>query len=420
MGTWLLGVAVLCTAATQEVDSTWNVRAFGAVADGVTDSTAAFQGALDAARDAKGGIVWVPTGQYSFDGTLTIPKNVTLRGVYASVPSTVGIRDHGEDKPEYGTTLMPRGGAGEEEGPPFIALSGNATLQGVTIWYPDQKPDADQPTPYPYAIQMRGNNPSVIDVQLLNPYNGIDASRNQRHLIRNVHGQPIHIGLYTHLIYDIGRIENVHWNPWWSYNTPIFEWQMQNGKGFVFGKTDWHYVLNTFCFGYNVGYEFQATEKGAANGNFLGIGADRCKTAIQVDQAAPMGILITNGEFVAFDPPEPTMLRVSKKNDGIVRFVNCAFWGPCDRIAVIEGTGTVGFSDCTFMHWSHHGEGRHAIRVEGGGVMIRGCEFKENKNQVYLGEGIDRAIVTENFIRGEERITNRAGERAVIRDNLSK
>jgi len=91
------------------------------------------------------------------------------------------------------------------------------------------------------------------------------------------------------LIYDIGRIENVHWNPWWSIGTPVYDWQMEHGVGFIFGKTDWHYVLNTFCFGYNIGYKFIATEKGAANGNFLGIGADDCWTTVTIAQSAPMG-----------------------------------------------------------------------------------------------------------------------------------
>ncbi len=39
------------------------------------------------------------------------------------------------------------------------------------------------------------------------------------------------------------------------------------------------------------------------------------------------------------------MVEVKEANKGSVRFVNCAYWGPCNQIARIAGAGTVGFSD---------------------------------------------------------------------------
>ncbi len=406
---------------------TWDVRDYGATPGGEVDCTAAFQQALDAARAAGGGVAFAPAGRYRFDGCLIIPKDVTLRGVAAYAPAHAGIRDNTAEKPVSGTVLEPCAGAGDSDGQAFIYLDNNSTLAGVTVHYPEQDPQAGEPTPYPWTIAMRGNNPAVVDVQLLNPYNAIDASRNQRALIRNVHGQPIHIGIFVDRIYDIGRIENVHWNPWWSHQTPLFEWQMKHGTGFIFGKTDWHYVHNTFCFGYNVGYKFIDTEKGGTNGNFLGIGADDCYTAIEVAQSMPYGILITNGEFVSFRGPDPTMVRVGEQHSGSVRFVNCAFWGPCHRIAVIDGTaaGVAGFSDCTFVQWGHVREDEEppqeayaAIDVRGGSVLIRGCEFQQDRVQVRLGDKVVRAIVKDNLIAGRERIEDNAGGNTVVGDNI--
>lgn len=400
--------------------SEWNVLDYGAKPDGATDCTQAFQSAIDAAHAANGGVVLVPTGRYRFDGRLTVREEVTLRGVYAYAPAHSGLRDAGGPLPVYGSVLEPYADSGTEDAPPFITLLANAVLQGFTVHYPAQDPKAAAPTPYPYTVAMRGNNPAVIDVQLLNPYNGIDATQNQRVLIRNVHGQPIHIGLYVDQVYDIGRIENVHWNPWWSLGTPVYEWQTKNGIGFMFGRTDWHYVLNTFCFGYNVGYKFIETEKGATNGNFLGIGADDCYTAaIQIEQSAPCGILITNGEFVSFHGPDPTMVRVGEKHTGTVRFVNCAFWGPCNRIAEIDGDGTVGFSDCTFVQWSH-GDDKTlpAIEVLDGALLVRGCEFKQDKLQVRLAREVERALIMENVFAGRKHIENKARGETIIKHNL--
>jgi len=399
-------------------ESVWNVLDYGAVSDGETDNTEAFQKALNAAGDADGGVVSVPTGRYSFSGTLTVPKEVALRGVYAYAPAHAGIRDKGTQKPVYGTVLLPHANAGTEDADPFILLQSNSVLQGVCIFYPDQKPEGPVPTPYPYAVALRGNNPAVIDVELLNPYNGIDAGKNQRALIRNVHGQPLHIGLYVDRIYDIGRIENVHWNPWWSMQKDLFEWQKSNGIGFIFGRTDWHYVFNTFCFGYNIGYQFLETDHGATNGNFLGIGADDCRTSVVIEQSAPYGILITNGEFVSIDGPDPTMIRVGEKHAGTVRFNNCAFWGPCNRNVVMDGPGTIGFSDCTFVQWGHKKDGCHAIEANNGSLLVRGCEFKQDKPQILLEEGVQRAIITDNLVRGTLRMTKKTKGQTVIENNI--
>ncbi|MBT7100809.1 hypothetical protein HN937_25765, partial [Candidatus Poribacteria bacterium] len=229
-------------------DSTVSVRDHGAAGDGVADDTQAFQAAMDAVGEAGGGIVEAPRGTYRINGTLTIPASVTLEGVFRAVPSHAGIRDAGQPRPDSGTVLLAYAGAGSEEGEPFITIGSNATLRGVVVFYPEQAPD-EIPTPYPWTIAMRRNNPSIIDVELLNPYNGIDCTRNQRHLIRNVQGQPLRRGIYVDSIYDIGRIENVHWNPWFSMKEKLFQWQMEHGEAFIFGRTDWQYVLNTFCFG---------------------------------------------------------------------------------------------------------------------------------------------------------------------------
>jgi len=397
----------------------YSVMDFGAKGDGKSDDTAAFQKALDAAASAGGGVVHAPRGNYFFTGHLKVPGAVTLKGIWESVPAHNGIRDPGLPKPtDDGTTFLVTEGAGQESGSPFITLNHNSTLKGVVIYYPDQNP-SEEPKPYPYAIAMRGKNPAVLGVELLNPYNGIDASRNERHLIRDVQGQPLRRGIYVDHIYDIGRIENVHFNPWWSHRSKLFAWQQKNGEAFIFGKSDWQYVYNTFCFGYGVGYKFIKTTSGDCNGNFLGIGADDCFTALEVEECSPIGLLISNGEFVSFHGPDPTMVRVSTNNTGAVRFVNSSFWGPCNQIAKIAGRGTVGFSDCTFVQWDRNKEGRHALQVEGGSLIVRGCDFQENKPQIELGESVRRAVITDNLIRGKQRVSNNSRGNVVLRDNAN-
>jgi len=252
----LMFALVSARATTNDV---YLVTAFGAKGDGKTDDTAAFQRALDAVGKAGGGIVYAPCGNYFMARHLNVPPAVTLKGVWESVPSHIGLRSGGGPKPtDEGTTFIVNADAGNENGPPFITLNANSTLKGVVIYYPNQNDDAE-PKPYPWTIAMRGQNPAVLDVELLNPYNGIDASQNERYLIRNVQGQPLRRGIYVDVIFDIGRIENVHFNPWWSMKPNLYKWQKQHGEAFIFGRSDWQYVLNTFCFGYNIGYKFIET-----------------------------------------------------------------------------------------------------------------------------------------------------------------
>lgn len=382
-----------------------DVRKFGAAGDAKTDDTAAFQHALDQVSKLGGGAVYAPPGKYLLHGSLSIPDGVTLQGSFSCVPSHTGLRDRGQAKPgDDGTALLVTANQGSEEGQPFLTLNTNSTIRGLTIYYPEQVTD-NTPIAYPWTIAMRGKNPAILDVELLNSYQGIDASKNERHNIRNVTGQPIRRGIFVDAIYDIGRIENVHFNPWWNSHSKVYQWQTQNGEAFIFGRADWEYVLNTFCFGYHVGYKFVDTSTGSCNGNFLGIGADDCNRAILVEQCAPYGLLITNGEFTSFHGDDPTMVEVRPTNRGVIRLSNSAFWGPCNQIAKIAGSGTAGFNDCTFVQWGKEGE-RAAIQATSGSILLRGCEFLQNKPHVQLGEDVKRAVISGNLFAGPAQIQN--------------
>jgi len=115
------------------------------------------------------------------------------------------------------------------------------------------------------------------------------------------------------VIYDIGRIENVHFNPWWSMKPKLFEWQMQHGEAFIIGKSDWQYVFNTFCYG-TTWLQIHQIENRHVQRQLPGIGADDCYTALVVEDSLHIGVLISNGEFVSFRGPDPTMIRVGTNN----------------------------------------------------------------------------------------------------------
>ena len=412
------------------------VTDFGAVGDGVFDNTASF--ALAVAAVSSGGIVFVPAGLFSFgantavvcNGTKTITasicltEGVSLVGTYETVPA------HGLNRgptPGDGSTLLPRAGRGNDTGPNFIYIPTDSTIRGFTIWYPEQL-NSEAPQPYPYTVLMRGDNAAVTDVELLNSYNGISADGAPRHYIARVQGQPTNVGIFVDQTYDIGRIEDVHWNPWFSVTPAYVAHQTTQGVGFLIARTDWEYVLNTFVFAMSIGYRFIDSAEGSCNGNFVGIGADACQNAsVQVDAADPWGIAIVNGEFTSFtggfgpDVGGHTQIVVSGSNAGAVRFVSSAFWGPSNQIALINGTGSVGFESCLFNNWDVKNEGRAAINVFGGDILVRGSDFQtpHSGGQVLLGANVGKAIIAHNIIKGHLNVTDLGAKVPIIKDNAA-
>jgi len=240
-------------AATVDASPTWlSVLDFGASPNS-TDNTAAFAAALTAAAARGGTTVLAPSGTYTFKGSLEIPPGVTLAGTYGSVPSH-DLR--GKNKvPDDGTVLGPTGGRGSEDGPAFVTVHANAAMSRLCIWYAEQE-RTKLPVPYPWTVIMDGPNAAVTDVELLGSWNGINATGAHRHYVARVQGHPLNIGVFVDATYDIGRLEDVHFNPWFSCEHPFIEYQLVHGRAFVLGRSDWEYVFNTFAFGYAVGYHF--------------------------------------------------------------------------------------------------------------------------------------------------------------------
>jgi len=288
----------------------------------------------------------------------------------------------------------------------------DAAVRGFVIYYPEQV-TTKAPLPYPWTIELTNTNGAVIDIECLNCWNFISAVRADRHYISRVQGQPINTGIYIDKIYDIGRVENVHWNPWYSQNKAYMAWQLLNGRAFVIARTDWEYFFNTFAFGYAIGYHFTSSAEGACNGNFLGIGADMMANAsVLVEAADPWGILITNGEFTSFVDPNfgteytsPTQIVVTASNTGSVRFSNTAFWGPSDSIARISG-GTVSFVNCIFTTWDAHNNNDYAININGGSLQVMSSDFRKSGNHIFASSSATKIIVAGNLFSGKMQIDN--------------
>jgi hypothetical protein len=420
-------------------DGTFNIVDFGAVADVRTDNTTAIQKAIDEAS-IRGGIVLVPPGRWLCRSHLEVKPGVHLMGVNVAPQSW---------EPQTGSILMPTEGRGDEEGAAFIEMRSSTSISALTIYYPEQ--DVNDIKPYPWTIRIRANprspkdvafDTTVENITLINSYNGISTgpTENGRHRINSVFGCVLRRGILIDWTGDIGRIENVQFHShFWANKAfngnwdKVFDYMQHNLEAFIFGRTDWEYVTNTFVFPANIGYRFIETPNGATNGQFSGIGADASGTAVLVEAVQPQGLLITNGQFNCHRVGRSVQIVIEKTCRGNVRFVNCGFWGPVEHNALLRGEGYTSFSDCYFSN--DYDSPEASVAVENGKVQIQNCTFDARSKSrkpgnafnepdqryqptcIRLAPGVKHAIVRGNNGYYGVDVRNEIGSLAIIEDN---
>ncbi|MHB1034717.1 MAG: glycosyl hydrolase family 28-related protein [Pirellulales bacterium] len=383
-----------------------DARAYGVRGDATTDDTAALQAALDAAR-TKGPVCFLAAGQYRINAALVVPPGVTLLGASGGTP-------HSEEP--IGTVLLACGGRGNADGPPLVTLKSNAAIRNLTIHYPEQT--LPEVTPYPWTIRGDGELCQVLDVTMSNPYQAIDFGTcwNELHVIRNVFACPLKTGVYIDQCTDIGRVENVHFNPnFWTRmklkpgfpkNGDIKAYLENNLVGFKIGKTDWEYISNSFVIFPRVGFHFDDFGHGPGNAVITQSGADICTAAVRVDRTQPhAGVQFVNGQFMS-------AIHVGPQNQGPVKLTNCGFW-PVPETAeqiVKQGPSTLVLNACHFAGWDSANRGVPCVRASGGRLIVSGCEFMTpGKQPIVLEKGLTAATVTGCLFRGERPVLDSSG-----------
>jgi hypothetical protein len=237
-----------------------------------------------------------------------------------------------------------------------------------------------------------------------------------------VHGYPTYRGMVVDWVQDVGRIENVHFSPMgfeFEPDGPYMRWVFAHGVAFEFAQTDWQYVLNTFCFGYKVGYKFIQSKMGRANGNFLGIAADCCRRPILVEECSDAGLLITNGEFVGqWGYGKSIGVEVLPGCTGVIQLSNCSFFGPFDRLIKVSSPhAKLSASSCNFRSWDNDGDDSEAIQVDAGRVIVQGSFFRAAKLHVAANRGAEAVTLVGNQAVGGLNVRNKIGPRLRLSAN---
>ncbi|MGI8906279.1 MAG: glycosyl hydrolase family 28-related protein [Candidatus Sumerlaeaceae bacterium] len=402
----VIGAAASALAVT--TSGTINVLDHGAISNGQADCTAPFQSALNAMAAEGGGIVFVPAGRYRFSGHINVPAYVCLQGTFQAPPTTTE---------SSGSVLLATEGRGNAHAEPFIVLNRCSTLRGVQVFYPDQKPD--QIVEYPWCVRGHGDNISIRDTLLVNPYLGVDFGTFPagRHFISGLYGMPLKLGLFIDKCLDVGRVENVHFWPFWTEQAMGFT--RDHGTAFKIAKTDWEYMRDCFCISYAIGFHFTQVNDGPGNAVLTQCGSDVGPLAVKVDAVqAHAGVSFENGQIMAG-------VQVMDTNSGPVKFTSCGFWGVdgvTDSHAEISGAGHVSFTACHFTWWDKKHTHAPAIVASGGGLTVNGCEFLDagtGTRHIELREDVEAAIIQGNRFRSEPRIENRSEGEVIISGNTT-
>ncbi len=393
-----------------------NVCDYGAVGNGKQDDTAAFQRAMQAVAEQGSGRVYIPAGNYRINGNLDVPADVILQGVWVAPFTSSRTPTPPFFAPPNGSVLLAYSGKGNADGTPFITLHSNSALNGIAIFYPDQTQPI--PTPYPWCVRGDGDDCAIRNVLLVNPYQGVDFGTDKagRHFIDGLYGQPLYKGLFIDQCYDIGRVENVHFWPFW--NSSVGKWTSEHGTAFIIGRADWEYMLNCFCIWYKVGYHFIQRKNGPGNVVLTQCGADggvegTFTTPVIVDNCqGHAGISFVNGQFMG-----TTAVLVRPTNTGPVKFTACGFWGVPNSLqaAKLAGSGNVTFEGCHFISWGLANPKAPNMDAACQGLIITACDFMDSgKTAIRIERGCLSAIIVANRLRLSDHIENLAGIKAQI------
>jgi hypothetical protein len=410
---------------------THRVTDFGARADDDGDDTAAFQKAIDAARAAGGGIVYVPRGTYVFGGRLELHGGVTLRGEW-SRPDGEGVRGsllrvyYGKNRP------------GDRE---FIRIRPGATLRDMAFHYPEQ--GFSKVTPYAPTVGLCGNG-AATRLTLVNPYVGVRSVHSAiAHYVRECYGTPLAVGIDIDVCTDVGRIIETEFAPRFWENSGLSgspRTEVERGilrrhlaaraTGVRLAYSDGEHLTNVRVSGYRTGLLLSRRSDGKKNGLTVhsygeasGVYLEDCGHALRADYVNHIvGWRFSGSRFAGRDA------AVKGTGGSTLQFAGCSFaaergpavqfpprkdvdvWLQFRQVRNDEVLGRTGmtFHACRFERWRGA-----AIDARSGKLSVTDCDFLVDAPAARLGPQLVAATMVGNRFEGRPRIDNRCGRAAL-------
>ncbi len=345
------------------------------------DVAARLQAALNKAKAAGGGTVYLKAGRYLIESPITVPSGVELRGNWDVQHHTQG----------GGTALFTNyaGGEAGEKGKSLVQLEADAGLRGLNIVQANLVTDgfdANNPRPTPFLIQGQGPNVYAVNVTIALGDKGIDlASHNTSgHYVDYFAGVVARAGIWVGGGAEGGFIRNMQFNPHYSSRLPqagqgypnvsLMRYVQANCSQLKFADVKNQTIFNNFVYGSVYGIHFlQDAITGKYPGEMvvIGHGSDGCTFSLFVEDAdKDTKIIGINSELVNTQIQGQAVRSYVRMGDEVMTakvhpeakliLYNTALWGS-PTVGGIINNGIVRYQQANFQS-----PGSPAIDVRGG------------------------------------------------------
>jgi hypothetical protein len=368
-----------------------SVTSYGAVGDGITDDTAAFQSALDAAHTSNRNGVSVPMGHYVLSGSLTI-SNLELIGKFEggwpadTMPlPTLLIRHYQE---------------------PALKLMEGASVHGLALDYDEGSPDTTNAP----AMSLQGNGISITSVRIQNPYDGITttatAQPGRARFANVLILQPVDVGVQITKCYDFVQ---------YSHIEVRCTGAMSTGAAFSFGRVDEGGYVGLVASNCATGIAFYTDEATNDDGGTFTGGFAACSIV-----ACGTGITATGNHKIKFSGCDIAGLNYG----GVINGTNAEViitgtkWQANTNQAILAiSAGNLILDGDTFYR---------PVPVANPFVWVQSCttvtvnnsQFLPGSTGLELDAGVQRAVVVGNSFEDGGVTNNMTSGMSAIADNL--
>lgn len=265
---------------------------------GATDMTAIVQAAVNATA-AAGQTLHIPAGIIKLNSKITVPEGANIEGpglpadregalsaynaYFHLAHSDIGFHCTGiagpsssggarrlagfgtyRDHPAFGGGWTPTAASADIQ----ITAAHDVLIEDILFYNANR------------AVTLNGD-----------PATGIGSGRVT---LRRLRGQPMLYGLNIQQVYDTIYIDDIHWWPFWSFDTNVLAYMKANGTACLMGRVDWPQIGRIFSWGMRDGLSIintavsgslpGGTLNGAAHIDSLNV--DNCERGLLIQAGA--------------------------------------------------------------------------------------------------------------------------------------